>query len=329
MIPPPFSHRGLVLLAMNWMAWFLESTYTELSAIPNLAPCEKRQRGVTHALSMFQDLSLWVRTLSVQPGSLAIDGNMLDPAGVVQMWVSEVGSQFYAMPWQQELDCKGDTTANALSIDLFTMATNLQKSWPWFVVYAAIVAMDRVNSSAPADTRACYNDEDVVLTLLKQLRTPQPLMVEVGVDSGSLSESMLRHVPRLRVIGVDPYPDVYGGVPSVQRVDKMGSRHLYNIALSKYEQFSERAELQRLTSVIAAGNWKSQPIDIVYIDAEHDFDSCRADIMAWYPLVRPGGIIAGDDYQSAYGVPWAVHDQLPLGVTLNLAPHGVWWWKKP
>lgn len=36
--------------------------------------------------------------------------------------------------------------------------------------------------------------------------------------------------------------------------------------------------------------------DIVYIDADHSFDAVYSDLQAFYPLVKPGGILAGHDY---------------------------------
>ena len=33
-----------------------------------------------------------------------------------------------------------------------------------------------------------------------------------------------------------------------------------------------------------------------YIDANHHYKECLADIEAWYPKVRSGGIISGHDY---------------------------------
>lgn len=39
-----------------------------------------------------------------------------------------------------------------------------------------------------------------------------------------------------------------------------------------------------------------QPIDWLYIDADHSYDGARADLAAWAPLVTPGGLILGDDY---------------------------------
>lgn len=36
--------------------------------------------------------------------------------------------------------------------------------------------------------------------------------------------------------------------------------------------------------------------DIVYIDASHDYDSVKKDILSWLPKVKQGGYICGDDY---------------------------------
>lgn len=54
----------------------------------------------------------------------------------------------------------------------------------------------------------------------------------------------------------------------------------------------------RLPSVEAAAYFRSigQTFDMVILDAAHDFESVKADILAWYPLIREGGYLLGDDY---------------------------------
>lgn len=37
-------------------------------------------------------------------------------------------------------------------------------------------------------------------------------------------------------------------------------------------------------------------IDCVFLDAGHSYNDVRRDIHAWFPKVKPGGIIAGHDY---------------------------------
>ena len=38
-------------------------------------------------------------------------------------------------------------------------------------------------------------------------------------------------------------------------------------------------------------------MDAVFIDGDHSYDGVRADIEAWWPVVRPGGWLGGDDYR--------------------------------
>lgn len=49
-------------------------------------------------------------------------------------------------------------------------------------------------------------------------------------------------------------------------------------------------------TVEASRQW-SQPIDFLYVDADHGYDGVLADLNAWVPHVKPGGVIAGDDYE--------------------------------
>jgi predicted O-methyltransferase YrrM len=46
----------------------------------------------------------------------------------------------------------------------------------------------------------------------------------------------------------------------------------------------------------AAREWDSDPIDYLYIDADHSYDACTQDLELWWPHVRVGGLVAGDDY---------------------------------
>lgn len=66
--------------------------------------------------------------------------------------------------------------------------------------------------------------------------------------------------------------------------------------------------------------------DVIYIDASHEYKNVRQDLEAWWPLLRPGGVMFGDDY--IVGCPgviraaceWAEH----VKGNLMLAAGGKW-----
>jgi predicted O-methyltransferase YrrM len=70
----------------------------------------------------------------------------------------------------------------------------------------------------------------------------------------------------------------------------------------------------RTSTTEGAADWGSrvpeqQPIDILFIDAGHEYDEVLSDIQRWQPYVRPGGLILGHDYSYLFpGVKRAVHE---------------------
>ncbi len=64
----------------------------------------------------------------------------------------------------------------------------------------------------------------------------------------------------------------------------------------------------RCPSLVAA-QFVANDLAAVFIDGEHDYDNCKADIAAWFPKVRNGGILAGHDFADSFpGVPKAVRE---------------------
>jgi cephalosporin hydroxylase len=62
-------------------------------------------------------------------------------------------------------------------------------------------------------------------------------------------------------------------------------------------------------SAKAAERFKDQTVDFLFIDANHSYESVKADIKAWLPKMKEGALMAGDDI-AIPSVSDAVHDML-------------------
>lgn len=49
----------------------------------------------------------------------------------------------------------------------------------------------------------------------------------------------------------------------------------------------------------AVQNYPDKFFDLIYIDAAHDYESAKTDIIMWLPKLKNGGIMAGHDYRYA------------------------------
>lgn len=52
-------------------------------------------------------------------------------------------------------------------------------------------------------------------------------------------------------------------------------------------------------------------VDMVWIDGDHSYEGCKADILGWMPHVKDGGIMAFHDYDWHPGTTKAVDEILP------------------
>lgn len=78
----------------------------------------------------------------------------------------------------------------------------------------------------------------------------------------------------------------------------------------------------------SASLYDDETLDFVFIDASHDYDSFRADLWAWFPKVKRGGLIGGHDYASPYpGIIKAVDEHL-ANETVQMFPSTCWYCTK-
>jgi hypothetical protein len=54
--------------------------------------------------------------------------------------------------------------------------------------------------------------------------------------------------------------------------------------------------IYRRNSLDAARSFPDSYFDWIYIDANHSYDGCRKDLLAWWPKLKSGGLFSGHDF---------------------------------
>lgn len=123
---------------------------------------------------------------------------------------------------------------------------------------------------------------------------PGPIVgVEVGTDCGIFASQLLESRSDLFLWTVDPW-DTTGNYPEPGRVK---ARALHKELMLPYV---DRTCHVLMLSTDAAAKFKGEGVlfDFIYLDADHEAESVRFDLLAWWPLLKVGGLMAGHDFNS-------------------------------
>jgi len=120
-------------------------------------------------------------------------------------------------------------------------------------------------------------------------------LVEIGCFLGRsaccFGELIRASGKRLTLLAIDPWP---------YTMDFGNS----DIIEGLFESFYANVRQSNLTKIIVplrcesvrAASFVANDLSAVFIDGDHAYESCRDDIASWLPKVRPGGILAGHDF---------------------------------
>lgn len=144
-------------------------------------------------------------------------------------------------------------------------------------------------------------------------------VVEIGAWMGRSTYAMALHMADdAHLYAVDTWRGTQGehdtelaGKPE----DWLLERFVHYVGLERIE-YPHKVRPCRMESTAAAdylglGSYQ-MTFDMIFIDAAHDYESVKADILAWRPLLAPGGLLCGHDYDAGRpGVVRAVRELIP------------------
>ena len=129
------------------------------------------------------------------------------------------------------------------------------------------------------------------------------IVVEVGTHAGRSAHALAAGCKKL--FCVDHYLGSVQDESMVELIKVMDMKNLFFENMKEYTNF----ELLETYSLIASTKFEDKSVDMVFIDASHDYDSVKADLFAWIPKCKK--ILCGHDFlidSDRYGVRRAVEE---------------------
>lgn len=170
--------------------------------------------------------------------------------------------------------------------------------------------------------------------ILTRLNVENPIGAEIGVFTGALSSKLLERND-LTLYMVDSWTtssadSEYAKSGDFHAALNQDQQNRYFESARKVVKFAgDKAKIIRKSSVEAAAEIPDGSLDFVFIDADHSYEGCKTDISAWFPKLKPGGLLSGHDYNNVdypcFGVDKAVDEfSERMGLPMELGENFTW-----
>jgi hypothetical protein len=126
------------------------------------------------------------------------------------------------------------------------------------------------------------------------------ICAEVGVWQGNFSATILRLAYPRELHLVDPWlfvPEYPGRWYGGQEAHSQADMDAIFAAVESRFRGRPQVRLHRTTSSAASRQFHDGYFDWVYVDGDHSYGEVLSDLRNWWPKIRSGGCIVGDDYQ--------------------------------
>lgn len=141
------------------------------------------------------------------------------------------------------------------------------------------------------------NSLEGLLDLVRQFYKPSFKMVEVGSYEGISTLLFSKFVDTVYSVDNYSFKQPPEGTISKEELDQHSNDFLIaeKLFIERTKDIKNIIKIRK-SSIEAAKDFEDRSLDAVYIDADHDEESFRADIKAWRPKIKFGGVLSGHDY---------------------------------
>jgi len=126
------------------------------------------------------------------------------------------------------------------------------------------------------------------------------ICAEVGTWKGEFSQKILNHLNPKKLYLIDPWKyepsyncSWYGGGGEAKNQEAMDD--IYDSVIEKFAS-NYRVKILAMSSIETSKLFSNNYFDFVYIDACHLYEFILQDLKIWYPKIKLGGFLTGDDY---------------------------------